>query len=171
MNPIPVDIMPLGRRHDRTSLDCGEPVLDEFFRRNARQNQERGISRTYAAMAQGESRVLGFYTLAAGSVPAGDLPESERRRLPRYSTPVVQLARLAVDRAAQGGGVGKALLADALRRSVRAADIVGIFAVEVYAKQDAAAAFYHRFGFAPLADDRLHLYLPLHTIRATAGSG
>ena len=166
MNLISVDIKPLGRQHDRASLDCGEPALDEFFRRNARQNEERGISRTYVATVQGESRVLGFYSLAAGSVPVGDLPETERRRLPRYPIPAVKLARLAVDRSAQGSGVGKALLADALRRSVRAADIVGIFAVEVYAKQDAAAAFYHRFGFVPLEDDRLHLYLPIHTVRA-----
>jgi GNAT superfamily N-acetyltransferase len=170
VNPIPVDIMPLGRRHDRSSLDCGEPLLDEFLRKYARQNQERGISRTYVATVRGESRVLGFYTLAAGSVPVADLPEPERRRLPRYPIPVVQLARLAVDRGAKGGGVGKSLLADALRRSVRVADIIGIFAVEVYAKQEAAAAFYHRFGFAPLEDDRLHLYLPLHTIHPAAES-
>lgn len=166
MNPVPVDIKPLGRGHNRATFECGEPALDEFFRRHARQNQERGVSRTYVAMAEGESRVLGFYTLAAGSVPVRDLPEAERRRLPRYPLPTVQLARLAVDRSAHGGGVGKALLGDALRRSVRAAEIIGIFAVEVYAKQDAAATFYHRQAFAPLEDDRLHLYLPIHTVRA-----
>jgi GNAT superfamily N-acetyltransferase len=165
MNPIPVDIKPLGRGHDRASFDCGEPALDEFFRRHARQNEERGITRTYVATQQGGSRILGYYTLAAGDVPAGDLPEPERGRLPRYPIPTVKLARLGVVRAAQGGGVGKALLADALRRSVRAADIIGIFAVEVYSKPP-AAAFYRRNGFAPLEDDRLHLYLPIRTIRA-----
>ncbi len=166
MNPIRVDIRPLGRGQDRASFDCGEPALDEFFRLHARQNQEREISRTYVATARGESGVLGFYTLAAGGVPVRDLPEEERRRLPRYPLPTVKLARLAVDRAVHGGGVGKALLADALRRSVRAAEIIGIFAVEVYAKQDTAAAYYRRHGFAPLEDDRLHLYLPIRTIRA-----
>ena len=168
MNPVPVDIALLGRRHDRTSLECGEPALDDFFRRNALQNQERGISRTYVATPQGETRVLGFYTLAAGSVPVRDLPNAERRRLPRFPLPVVRLARLAVDRAAHRGGVGRALLANALLRSARAADIVGIFAVEVYAKQH-AAAFYHRHGFAPLEDDRLHLYLPISTIQRGVG--
>jgi GNAT superfamily N-acetyltransferase len=165
MNPIPLDIKPLGRGQDRASFDSGEPALDEFFRRHARQNQERGISRTYVATPRGESRVVGFYTLAAGAVPVLDMPDAERRQLPRYPLPTVKLARLAVDRAAQGGGVGKALLANALRRSVRAAEIIGIFAVEVYAKPG-AAAFYHRQGFAPLEDDRLHLYLPIRTIRA-----
>lgn len=167
MNPISVDIAPLGRLHDRASFDSGEPALDEFFRRNARQNQDRGISRTYVATVQGEDRVVGFYTLASGMVSAGVLPEVERRRLPRYPVPAVQLARLAVDRAAHGGGVGKSLLSDALRRSIRAAEVIGIYAIEVHAKHDTAAAFYHRFGFAPLKDDRLHLYLPIHTIRTT----
>lgn len=167
MSPIAADIMPLGRRHDRASLDCGDPALDEFFRRHAGQNQERGISRTYVATRRDDSRVLGFYTLAAGSVPIRDFPEAERRRLPRYDLPVVRLARLAVDRSARGGGVGRALLADAFRRCVRVAELVGVFAVEVYAKQD-AIAFYQRHGFAALEDDHLHLYLPLHTIRASA---
>lgn len=164
MNPIPVDIRPLSRGHDRGSLDCGEPALDEFFRRSARQNQERGISRTYVATARCESRVLGFYTLAAGSVSVEGRSETEQRRLPRYPVPVVQLARLAVDRAAHGGGVGKGLLFNALARSLRAAEVIGIFAVEVHAKHD-AASFYLRHGFVPLQDDRLHLYLPLHTVR------
>lgn len=165
MNPIAVDIKPLGRGHDRASFDCGEPALDEFFRRYARQNEERGISRTYVAMEQGSRRVVGFYTLAAGDVPVRDVPKPERDRLPRYPLPTVKLARLGVDRAAQGGGVGKALLGDALLRSVRVAELIGIFAVEVYAKPH-AAAFYRRNGFSPLEDDRLHLYLPIRIVRA-----
>jgi GNAT superfamily N-acetyltransferase len=170
MKPISVDIAPLGRRDDRASFDSGEPALDDFFRRNARQNQDRGISRTYVATVQDESAVVGFYTLASGMVSAGILPEVERRRLPRYPVPAVQLARLGVDRSAHGAGVGKSLLSDALGRSLRAAEIIGIYAVEVYAKHVTAAAFYQRFGFAPLEDDRLHLYLPIHTIRATLDS-
>jgi hypothetical protein len=69
MNPIPMDIKPRGRGHDRASFDCGEPALDEFFRRHARRNQERNISRTYLATEQGGNRVLGYYTLAAGDSP------------------------------------------------------------------------------------------------------
>ena len=123
------------------------------------------------ATTQGESRVLGFYTLAGGTVSAGSLPETERRRLPRYPVPAVQLARLVVDRVAHGGGVGKALLFDALARSMRAAEIIGIFAVEVYAKHETAASFYRRYGFAPLEDDRLHLYLAISTTRSILSAG
>jgi GNAT superfamily N-acetyltransferase len=157
-------IEPLERRHERAAFDCGEPALDEFIRRNARQNQDRGIGRTYVATEAGGLRVLGFYTLASGSILPADLPEPERRHLPRYRVPVVQLARLAVDRTASGQGIGEALLIDALRRSALAAEILGVFAVEVYAKHDDAAAFYRRYGFVPLEDDRLHLYLPISMV-------
>jgi GNAT superfamily N-acetyltransferase len=159
-------IEPLERRHDRTAFDCGEPALDEFIRRNARQNQDRGIGRTYVATEPDALRVLGFYTLASASVLPNVLPELERRHLPRYRVPMVQLARLAVDRAASGQGLGESLLFDALKRSALAADILGVFGVEVYAKHEAAAAFYRRYGFAPLDDDRLHLYLSIATLRA-----
>lgn len=161
-----VHIAPLERRHERAAFDCGEPALDEFIRRNARQNQDRGIGRTYVATEPGGLRVIGFYTLASGSVLPGDLPEAERRHLPRYRVPVVQLARLAVDRSASRQRLGEALLFDALRRSVLAAEVLGVFAVEVYAKHDSVVAFYRRYGFAPFEDDRLHLYLPIATVRA-----
>lgn len=159
-------IEPLERRHDRTGFDCGEAALDEFIRRNARQNQDRGIGRTYVATEPDALRVLGFYTLASASVLPNVLPEPERRHLPRYRVPMVQLARLAVDRAARGQALGEALLFDALKRSAVAAEILGVYGVEVYAKHEAAASFYQRYGFAPLQDDRLHLYLPASTIRA-----
>ena len=159
-------VEPLSRAHDRSSFDCGEPALDEFLRRHARQNQERNVSRSYVAIRDtGDPRVLGFYTLASGSVAAERFPDEARRRLPRYPVPVVHLARLAVDRSAQGLGLGEALLFDALRRSALAAEVVGMFAVEVFAKHDRARDFYLEYGFLPLVDNRLNLYLPLTAIR------
>lgn len=158
-------VEPLSRAHDRASFDCGEPPLDEFIRRHARQNQERDVSRSYVAVRDtGDLRVLGLYTLASGSVAAERLPDDARRRLPRYPVPVVHLARLAVDRSARG--LGEALLFDALRRAARAAEVVGMFAVEVVAKHERAREFYLKYGFLPLADDRLNLYLPMATVRA-----
>lgn len=159
-------VEPLSRAHDRTSFDCGEPALDEFLRRHARQNQERDVSRSYVAVREtGDARVLGFYTLASGSLAAERLPEEARRRLPRYPVPVVHLARLAVDRSARGLGLGEALLFDALRRAARAGEVVGIFAVEVVAKHERAREFYLKYGFLPLTDNHLNLYLPLATVR------
>lgn len=155
----------LSRTHERASFECGESALDEFIRRHARQNQERDVSRTYVATRPGDSRVLGFYTLASGSVAFADVPESVRRRLPRYPVPVVHLARLAVDRSVRGQGLGEALLFDALQRAVQVADVLGVFAVAVRAKHEPAREFYLKYGFQPLADDRFNLYLPIATTR------
>ena len=157
-------IEPLVRRHDRSAFDCGEPALNEFIQRHARQNQERRISRTYVAAEVGGIQVLGFYTITGTSLAATELPEAERRRLPRHRVPMVQIARLAVDRLAAGQGLGEALLFHALGRAALVAEVMGIYGVEVYAKHDRAAGFYHRFGFLRLEDDRLHLYLPMSTI-------
>jgi ribosomal protein S18 acetylase RimI-like enzyme len=166
------EIVPLSRAHERTGFDCGDPALGAFLARYARQNQDRGISRTYVATRPGEARVVGYLTLSTGAVEVRDIPEAERRRLPRHPVPVVHLGRLAVDRSVAGQGLGERLLVEALRIALRASESVGAFAVEVVAKNEAARAFYAKYGFVPLDDDRLHLYLPMGTIRrALSGRG
>jgi len=157
-------ITPLAERHLREPFHCGVAELDEFLKRYARQNDERGISRTYVATRGGDLRVLGYYTLRAGAVAAEDLPPAEVRRLPRYPVPVVHLARLAVDRTVAGEGLGALLLVSSLARAQRISQEIGAYAVEVMAKTEGAALFYEKFGFRRLADDRLHLYLSMKTV-------
>jgi GNAT superfamily N-acetyltransferase len=113
---------------------------------------------------------VGFYSLAAGVVTFAELPEAARRRLPRYPVPVVHLGRLATCQSVQGQGLGEAILFDALTRSLRAADEVGVVAVDVWAKTDRARSFYRRYGFESLLDDEMHLYLPLETVRRVLAS-
>lgn len=157
-------IEPLASRHDRESFDCGEAPLNDYLKRSARQNEDRGISRTYVAVRSGGPRVLGYYTLRVGAVEAAGFPKEEAKRLPRYPIPVVHLARLAVDKSAQGQGVGQALLASALKKAVVASTLVGAYAVEVLAKTEKAARFYEKHGFKAFQDDAKHLYLPIATI-------
>ncbi len=164
------NIEPLTRGHDRASFDCGEPALNDFIQRHARQNQDRGIGRTYVATAADSARVFGFHTLASASIGPLDLPGADRRLLPRHRVPMVQLARLAVDSSATGQGLGESLLYHALQLATRVADIIGVFGIEVYAKHETAAAFYQHFGFMALEDDRFHLYLPIRTARTLVES-
>jgi ribosomal protein S18 acetylase RimI-like enzyme len=159
----------LSRRHDRSAFDCGEAALNEYLQRYARQNQERGIGRTFVAVPENELRVVGFYTLVAGAVAFENVPEEVRRQLPRYPVPVAHLGRLGVCRSAQGQGLGEALLTDALQRVLGLADDLGIFAVEARAKSERARGFYERYGFASLLDNQPHMYLPLKTIRDALG--
>jgi GNAT superfamily N-acetyltransferase len=162
-------IGPLGRGHFRGAFSCGKPPLDDFLRRLASQYEKRNLGRTYVAVQPGETRVCGYYTLASGAVSFDHRPEASARKLPRHPVPVALLARLAVDQAVQGRGLGEALLVDALRRCLELADGLGIHAVEVHAIDEQARTFYEKYGFVPLLDHRLHLFLPVATIRDGLG--
>lgn len=153
-------IEPLGRNHIRDEFDCGEASLNEFLRKYARQNSERGLGRTFVAVRKGSSKVVGYYTLSSGSVTFESVPE----KLPRYPVPTAHLGRLAVDTSFKGLGLGEFLLIDALRRIVAVAGELGIYAVEVRALSTAAKSFYLRYGFVELTDESSHLYLPVRTI-------
>jgi len=164
-------IVPLAKSHLRDAFDSGEPALDGFLRRSARQDQDRDFSRTFVAVRPGDRRVLGFFTLSAGRVAAESVPEEDRKRLPRYPVPVVHLGRLAVDRSARGQGLGEALLVRALETALRVSGEIGAHAVEVRAKGEAARALCVKYGFRALVDDPLHLYLSMKAIRAALERG
>jgi GNAT superfamily N-acetyltransferase len=159
-------IEPLKRDHDRERFDCGEPALDEYLSRFARQNQESGVSRTFVAVRDPEPvRVLGYYSLAVGAIDKTNLPATAVRRFPSFPLPIVRLARLAVDRSQQGKGLGEDLLLDALSRCLRVAEDVGVIAVLIDAKHERARAFYARYEFDSLPDQPLTLWMPLSTLR------
>ena len=158
-------IEPLQRTHRRDDFDCGTPELNEFLKRFARQNAKLEVRRTYVAVIPGQAEVLGYYTLRAGEIACGDLPNDESRKLPRYPVPIVHLGRLAVHRDESGKGLGEFLLIDVLGRSLRASEEVGAFAIEVIAKSDCAKRFYEKYGVRELADDKRHLYLSMKKLK------
>ncbi|HEY2839752.1 MAG TPA: GNAT family N-acetyltransferase [Pirellulales bacterium] len=158
-------IAPLAKEHDRASFDCGRPLLNDWLKFRAGQFQKRDLARTYVAVEEGSSAVMGYYAISNHRVSYEDLPSATSKSLPRLDVPVVLLGRLAVDRRAQGQGLGALLLIDALRKSQHLADQVGVLAVEVDAIDDIAAAFYRKYGFMALQDDPRHLFLPMHVIR------
>jgi len=151
----------LSTSHDRDSFECGEQSLDEYLRRYAGQHDRKGLGRTYVTVEQGSTAVKGYYTIASGAVSFQVVPEN----LPRHPIPVVLLARLAVDRTARGRGLGAMLLLHALKRAQDISEQLGVHAVAVDALDDSARAFYLKYGFSELLDDRLHLFLPIKKIR------
>jgi GNAT superfamily N-acetyltransferase len=154
----------LSRGHDRDSFACGEQELDEFLKKFALQNQEKGIGRTFVAVRPGQFHIVGYYTLSVACVNAATLSPTDRKRLPRYPLPVALLGRLAVDQVAQGQGLGQLLLMHALRNTHAASMRIGIHSIAVHALTEEAKQFYLRYGFREFLDDPLHLYLPLHEI-------
>ncbi len=159
-------IEPISARHDRRRFNCGFPDLDRFLREFARQNEKKGLTRTYVAVREGDVEVQGFFTVRAGHVEFGDLPPEDRKGLPRHPIPVFHLARLAVARSAQSQRLGEKLLVRALTLAAEVSSDVGMHAVEVLAKDGRARAFYEKYGFHGLPDDRRHMYLPMSTLRS-----
>lgn len=150
----------LSPHHARHAFDCGVEELNSYLQRYSGQHERKGIGRTYVAIREDETRVLGYYTIASSSVAFDVVPEN----LPRHLVPVALVGRLAVDHSAQGQRLGETLLIHALRSALRAAKIVGIYAVVVDAIDEAAKNFYLKYGFNELTDDQHHLYLPIKAI-------
>jgi GNAT superfamily N-acetyltransferase len=154
----------LHRAHAVESFDCGREALNRFLIRYALQNQQAGASQTYLALA-GEA-VAGYYTLVVGQVDYDDAPARLKKGLAQHPVPIMLLARLAIATTWQGKGAGSGLLKDAMLRTLQAADIAGIRAFAVHAKDDEARAFYERFDFIPSPVDPYHLFRLLKDIRA-----
>ncbi|RJQ62947.1 MAG: GNAT family N-acetyltransferase [Desulfobacteraceae bacterium] len=155
----------LSSLHDRHGFDCGVQDLNIFISRLAGQYQKRNLAQTYVAVPSGRKRVEGFYSLSSGAVEFDEIGEDQRRRLPRQlPIPVVLLGRLAVDSSAQGLGLGGDLLMDAMHRSLRLAEEIGIAAMVLNARDRKARQFYQRFGFVSLPHDQFHLFLSMKEI-------
>jgi GNAT superfamily N-acetyltransferase len=170
-----IRLEPLTGHHDRNGFDCGVEALNVWLKQTALQHQGKGISRTFVAVPADTAAlrswtqsgytvetdsILGFYALTSAFVVTEDLPARQAKRYPRQ-IPVTRLGRLATRSDVQSQGLGKLLLADALNRARAAAQAVGSAGVIVDAKSDAAARFYHRYGFTPAADQPLKLFLSL----------
>ncbi len=156
----------LRRDHPIDGFTCGSAELDRFLIRFAVANQQANASQTWLGLHGSE--VIGFYTLVVGEVAYGEAPDRLTKGLARHPIPLMLLARLGVSTAWQGRRLGAGLLKDAMRRTLQAADIAGIRAFAVHAKDEPARRFYEHFGFAPSPTDPLHLFLLLKDLRGLA---
>jgi len=146
------------------AFDCGQVALNLYLQRFALGNQKAHSAQTYVATCA--EVVTGFYSLAVGSVAPGVAAARVVKGLAQQPVPVMLLARLAVDQKHQGAGLGRALLRDALIRTARAADIAGIRALLVHAKDEAARNWYLQWEFEASVTDPLHLYLLMKDLKA-----
>jgi GNAT superfamily N-acetyltransferase len=167
VSPTRLTIQKLSADHRVDTFDCGKEDLNRFIKRYALTNQQAGAAQTYVG-CRGD-QVVGFYSLVVGSVTYRDAPERIVKGLAKYPVPVMLLARLAVERHAQGQGLGKGLLKDALYRTAQAADIAGIRALLVHTKDEEARQFYTHFNFDPSPSDPYHLFLLIKDIRKIIG--
>jgi GNAT superfamily N-acetyltransferase len=154
----------LNAYHSLQGFDCGVPSLDQWLIRRALVNQASGASRTY--VIRDDSAVVGYYALASSAIAVVAAPGRFRRNMPD-PIPVVVLGRLAVARTHHGSGLGRALFQDAARRTLNAADAVGIRGMIVHAISEEAKAFYLRLGLEPSPVDPMMLMVTLADLRAS----
>jgi predicted N-acetyltransferase YhbS len=159
---------PLAKGHDLASFDCEADSLNVYLRKYAYLNHQNRSARTYLAV-RGD-RVVGYYTLAAGSVGREETPPRIAQGLGQYPVPVILLARLAVEISEKGKGLGRALLKDAILRAAQASDIIGSRAILTHAKDEHAKTFYSKFGFEPSPVNEFHLYLLMKDIKRILAS-
>lgn len=155
----------LQSHHDRKGFDCGNTTLNQFLQRQARQNADRNLGVTHVAVeCAGASKILAYYNMVTRTVAADIVPE---RNLPNGDIGVVLLGRLAVDRSAQGRGIGRLCLLRAISQVERASHEIGIYALVLDAIDNKARDWYLglNFGFKTLLDDQQHLYIATETIR------
>jgi GNAT superfamily N-acetyltransferase len=160
-------IQKLRRDHQVDAFDCGQEALNGWLRKHALQNQGAGAAQTYVGLVN--EVVVGYYSLAVGQIEYCDAPERLQKGLARHPVPIMLLARLAVHRDWQKRGVGRALVRDAVLRTLQAADLAGIRALAVHAKDEQARRYYEQFDFAPSPADPLHLLVLLKDIRKQVG--
>ena len=157
----------LARHHKLDGFDCGQEALNRYLIRFAYPTQQASASQTYLGMA--DEQVIGFYTLVVGEVSFADAPERLTKGLARHPVPIMLLARMGVSESWKGKGVGKGLLKDAMLRTLQAADIAGIRAFAVHAKDDSARDFYEHFDFMPSPTDPLHLFILVKELKRASG--
>ena len=153
---------PLGVEHELDSFASGVEQLDDWLKRRALHNEIEGGSRSFV-VCEGK-RVVGYYSLAAGSVLAGIATGRVRRNMPN-PIPIVLLGRLAIDRTWQGRGLGGDLLRDAVLRVLSAGESIGVRAIFVHAISAEAKAFYERFGFRASPVEPMTLMITLAEAR------
>jgi GNAT superfamily N-acetyltransferase len=157
----------LTHSHSLDPFNSGEPILDEWLKRRALSNLESGASRTYVICPNSTQTVIGFFNLSMGQILASEVAGSMRRNMPN-KIPAVVLGRLAIDLAWQGKGVGRALLAEVMRRSLRASEEVSARLVIVHAISSVAENFYIHHGFTRLPMEAPMVAIDLLKYRALA---
>jgi len=149
----------------RDNFDCGIPELNDYLKKYARQNQRKGIAKTWVAILKdGDGQVAGYYSISMAELKQESLPENYRKGLPRYPIPVMRIGKLAVDRSMQGRRLGETLLVDAFNRVIRLSDDIGVFGVIVDALNEQAKEFYLKYCFIPLERNELSLFISITKI-------
>jgi predicted GNAT family N-acyltransferase len=155
---------PLGNQHDREGFSCGKESLDNYLRRQAKQDVRKRVAVAFVLTRDGNT-IAGYYTLSQYSVELDAIPQETARKLPKYPVvPATLIGRLALSTTFRKQGRGEFLLMDALKRCLSGSEQVASAAVIVDAKDEEALTFYKKYGFLQLPKIPRRRFLPMATI-------
>jgi predicted GNAT family N-acyltransferase len=163
-------IQPIHSKHDVSGFDCGKLPLTGWLKKHALANDQNDISKTHVALLPDSNAVWGYYALSSVGVIPAEIPDSKKERIPQgegFQVPCILLGRLAIDTRQQKKGLGATLLAHALQRALESSRSVAAYAVVVDAIDEEAKAFYLKYGFIEMTDDKLHLMMHMRKVRET----
>ncbi len=155
----------LDKSHDRKSFRCKDESFNDFLTQRARKHAQQNFSKTWVAVEKGSTRILGYITVSMGSVALETADEAVVRSLPKYPIPVAHIGKLAVDQGQESKGIGSLLLRFAIERVIETSESIGVYAIELEAKTEAARRWYLARGFLPLKENTNLLYIPLETVK------
>lgn len=161
----------LNKRHNKNDFDCGKPILDNYIRTQASQDVKRDLSACYVLTDEGNTAVLGYYTLSSNSIERASFPDNMIARLPPSygDLPTILLGRLALDKKMQGKKLGEFLLINALNRCVAVSQTIGALAVVVDPIDEHAENFYSSYGFIFLPGSK-KMFISIKTIEDSISS-
>ncbi len=154
----------------KAPFNCGYPELNQYLRQYAVKNDQLAIGKTFVALSE-TKEIVGYFTVSTAQIAAETLPDVLKAKLPRYPVPAFRIGKLAVDLRFQGYKVGRWLLTKALEKALEVSQSVGLYAILVDAIDEKAKSFYVKYGFVPLTEYPLTLFLPLATIKAAFKQG
>ena len=159
-------------KHDRANFDCGVPVLNSFIQTRANKEMKQNLSSTVVAIPSSSNDlefkpIAGYYTLSMSSLAFDTVPDSLKYHVPpTYPIPTARIGRLARDK--RYPGIGGLILRDALFRILEQTKTIGVYGIQVDAKDAVAKKFYQKYGFIELLDAQEQLFLPIKTVQRTA---
>lgn len=158
-------ISKLDESFDVEAFACGNKDLDDYLKKYALPNQNRGLGITWVAHVEEAAQVFGYYTLVPTEISKQAFPSIMVQGFPNYPIPCMLLAKLAVQRDAQKKGIGRYLLFDAFSRVLRLREEIALFALLVDAIDDEVIEYYRKLGFVPFSAYPRKLYLSIQTLR------
>lgn len=150
---------PLNKLHHKQSFDCGYPLLDNYLKKQAKQDVNRDLSACYVWLSDDSTTVVGYYTLSGHSIRRDDFPDQLSGKMPPgyADLPAILLGRLAVDKTMQRKRIGELLLLDALKRCFFLSQEMGIMAVFVDPIDEKASLFYEKYRFIRLSNGKMFI--------------